>query len=105
MKRKKRAVVTIETHRVTVVRPLREPINAWCEQCGAEVLMVKPESAAMFLGVTAREVYRRIEQGALHSLEKEDGSLLICGNQLNKHLSRSEHGSAQGNFSEVSEGL
>ena len=82
MKRKKSTVVTIETHKLTVVRPLREPINAWCEQCAAESQMLTPENAATLLGVAPREIYRRVENGALHFLESANGALLICCRRL-----------------------
>ena len=40
--------------------------------------MLVPEKAARLIGVTPREIYRRIEQGSLHFVESENGSLLIC---------------------------
>jgi hypothetical protein len=78
MKRKTTQVVTIETYKVTVVRPSGGSINAWCEFCGAEVEMVTPEKAAAIIGVPAREIYRGIENGSIHFLEANDGTVLIC---------------------------
>jgi hypothetical protein len=61
-----------------MIRPLREPISAWCEQCAAAVEMFPFEEAATLLGVTPREIYRRVEDGRLHFEKGANGSLLIC---------------------------
>jgi hypothetical protein len=36
------------------------------------------EETATLLGVTPREIYRRVEDGRLHFEKGADGSLLIC---------------------------
>jgi hypothetical protein len=43
--------------------------------------MVSPETAAALLGITPREVYRRVETGAIHFIEIEGVKLLICCRQ------------------------
>jgi len=43
--------------------------------------MAPPEQAAALLGITPREVYRRVEKGALHFMETDAGTLLICCRQ------------------------
>jgi hypothetical protein len=40
--------------------------------------MTVPENAAQLLGITPREIYRRIEAGSLHFTEGANGSLLVC---------------------------
>jgi len=70
--------VTIETQRITVVRPLRQPVITWCDECGARVEMFFVDCAAHLLGLTPREIYRRVESDAIHFLEADDGTLLIC---------------------------
>jgi hypothetical protein len=40
--------------------------------------MAPPEQAAALLSLTPREVYRRVESGALHFMETEGGKLQIC---------------------------
>lgn len=83
MKRKQKAVITIETHQLTLVHTRsRKAVRAWCESCAAEVEMVAPEQAASLLGIRPREIYRRVESGALHFVECNDGSLLICCHAL-----------------------
>lgn len=75
---KPKAVITIETHKLTVIRALHQPINVWCEQCAVEVEMTTPEQAADLLGITPREVYRSVENGKLHFVETIAGELFIC---------------------------
>ena len=81
MKRKKpkeRTVITTETHQVTIIHPRTRLVRAWCDRCEAHSEMAAPEKAAALLGITPREVYRRVENGALHFIETEAGKLLIC---------------------------
>jgi hypothetical protein len=80
MKRKRiqKSVITTETHQVTIVHPPHKAIRGWCERCGAEVDLLTPDRAARLLGLTSREIYRRVESGAVHFVEIEGGALLIC---------------------------
>lgn len=78
----KRTVITIETHRLAVVRSRRPSVVAWCERCGGQVRMVTPEEAAALLGTRSRVIYRRVESGDLHFLETGAGALLICSRSL-----------------------
>jgi hypothetical protein len=84
---RKRTEVTIETETFLVLRRGAGALRAWCEGCRAESLMLTPRDAAILAGVTARLIYARVEEGALHFNELPDGSLLICGRSvgLNQH--------------------
>lgn len=75
---KPQTVITIETHRLTVARPLNQPIEVWCKDCCATVEMTTPEQVAVLLSTTPREIYRRIEKGALHFIETDEGELFVC---------------------------
>jgi hypothetical protein len=44
--------------------------------------MLTPEEAAALAQSTAREIYRRVEAGELHSLETDDRALRVCVNSL-----------------------
>jgi hypothetical protein len=79
---KRTTVITIETHRLTVVRLRRPPAIAWCERCGGRVRMVTPEQAAALAGTRPRAIYRRVECGDLHFVETAEGALLICSGSL-----------------------
>jgi len=78
MESRKRAIVTVETRSVSVIRPASEAIELWCQDCAAIVPMVTPECAAQLERTTVRAVYRRVEQGALHYEESDNGQLMIC---------------------------
>ena len=79
---KHRTITRVETHSVTVVRPAREPVNLWCEACGATVPMVTPGRAAEMLKTNARAIYRRVEEGDVHFVEAAARELLICCESL-----------------------
>ena len=75
---KPQTVITIETHRLIVARPLNQPIRLWCKECDANVEMTTPEQVAVLLGTKPREIYRRIENGSLHFIETDEGELFVC---------------------------
>ena len=62
----------------TVVLKTRRILRLWCDACSADVVMARPETAATLAGVRPREIYRRVESGALHFRESADGTLLVC---------------------------
>src|SRR5687767_8427179 len=75
---KRQRVITIETHRQTLIRSRRKPFFAWCDLCGRETLMLPPDQAAIIRGETERVIFRQIENGQLHSLEEPPGTLFVC---------------------------
>ena len=75
------------TRSVTVVRATTEPIDFWCEVCGATVAMVTPERAAEMLMTNTRAIYRRVEIGDVHFAEAGAGELLICVGSLRAQAS------------------
>lgn len=84
MQMNKRTEITIETHEVTVVRhsaPQLVPaalLRGWCAQCEKEVAWLRAEDAAQTAEVSRREIYRRIERGALHCHETAEGVVYVC---------------------------
>ncbi|MBI1765300.1 MAG: hypothetical protein HYR56_28125 [Acidobacteria bacterium] len=80
----KRTEITIEQHEITIVRSGQhrllpaEPQRAWCPVCKEEVVMLTAETAAQVRGVSRREVYRRLERGALHFNETAEGVVQVC---------------------------
>ena len=79
---KRRIEITVETQRVTLVNRRSVAATAWCERCGARSLLVSAEEAARLAGVTAREIFRRVETDALHFAETPEGELLVCRDSL-----------------------
>ena len=80
---KKRTVITIESHRLTVVRS-RRPLEMWCKRCGKEVPALTPEAAAALTGVSPESIYRGIENDELHFIEMTGEALLICSGSFLK---------------------
>ena len=82
MRIKRKTAVMVQTHQVTTVHLTRASVRAWCGLCRAEVLMLTPDEAAALAQSTARDIYRRVEAGELHSIEMDDGALRVCVNSL-----------------------
>jgi len=80
MKRKRRTEITVETEQVLIIRRTGQPMTAWCQQCGAEVVMITPEEAARGAGASLRAIRRLVEAGQLHFRESANGRLFICLN-------------------------
>lgn len=79
---KRRLEITFERERLLVVSRRRVSVTAWCEGCGRRALLTTPEGAAELSGLTARAVYRRVEEGSVHFTETADGMLLVCLDSL-----------------------
>jgi hypothetical protein len=75
---KRRIEITVEKRRLVVLSQPNHSVHAWCETCGAQVLMVTPDEAAQLCQVSTRTIYRRIETGPLHFTETETGFSLVC---------------------------
>jgi hydrogenase maturation factor HypF (carbamoyltransferase family) len=69
--------LTVERREFFVARK-PQPIDWWCEGCGTHAAFVTSEEAAQSSGVSLRQLFQRIEQGEIHSIETNDGLLLIC---------------------------
>jgi hypothetical protein len=79
---KRKTEITIQTHRVLVIRQRRITTHLWCERCGGQVEMLAAEQAAAAFGLSQRVLFRKIEGGQLHFTETDEGPLLICSNSI-----------------------
>ena len=70
--------ITVETERLLVIRRRYQAVEAWCENCAAQTIMIRPDQAAAVTGKTLRAIFSDIGQGTLHFHEPPDGLLLIC---------------------------
>lgn len=66
----------------TVVVQRSTSVHLWCPACGSEVVAARPEAAALATSLSPREIYRRVESGAVHFQESADGRVLVCLNSL-----------------------
>lgn len=84
MAEKKRREITVETERLLVIRRRYRAVEAWCDGCQQEVVMIRPDQAATAAGRSLRSIFSDVEAAALHFMEQPDGMLLICLNSLLK---------------------
>jgi len=88
--RKKRTEITVETERTLVIRRRYRAVEAWCDECNAMVIMIRPDQAAAVSGRSLRAIFNDIERAALHFAEQADGMILICLNSLLKEKLKSD---------------
>ena len=81
-RKKKTTIVTFESRERLTIRRAEPQFVAWCEQCGAEVLMVSPNEAAVIGRTDARAIFRGVETGEIHFIDGERGALLVCSKSL-----------------------
>jgi hypothetical protein len=85
---KRRIDITIERQKLLLVRR-RITVTSRCAGCGAagcgaQTAFVTPESAAADASVSTRQIYRWIEAGSVHALERPDHQLLVCTASLER---------------------
>jgi hypothetical protein len=68
----------VETHEVIRITTEEQPLLGHCPACGRESVFVRPEVAARETGIGQREIFRQIETGRIHHLERPDGGILVC---------------------------
>ena len=74
--------VTVETHRLIVLRAREHAAIMWCAACGAETQAVTVGQAARICAVTQRTIFRLVEADRLHFHDMPAGELLICAESL-----------------------
>lgn len=75
--------ISIETQeRILFRQTSSHEIERICGQCETHSVFLNPERAALLFNVTAREIYRRVERGAIHFIETASGTTLVCAASL-----------------------
>jgi hypothetical protein len=82
MKRKIRQTVLIETEQISILFDRTKQDFMFCPKCEVESVMLLPEKIAEVTAFPIREIYRRIESGEVHFIEKE--TILVCLESLIK---------------------
>lgn len=75
MRRKKRTVFEMETHRVVTLRGLSR--QAYCGGCGRQVEMFTLDRAAESIGVAASSLRERLPESGEHVVEN-GGTVWVC---------------------------
>jgi hypothetical protein len=79
----RRTVIAFETkERCSYWLPDSNAVIEMCAECGSEVCWLTPDQFAALAGLSVREVFRRIEANAFHSVETVTYGLRICPGSL-----------------------
>jgi hypothetical protein len=78
MENRRTTRITVTTEEVWALRRPTLIAEGWCEKCAADVRMAPAEKVAGMLGISARAIYRSVENERLHYRETPDGRLFIC---------------------------
>jgi len=74
--------ITIERRRSLVTRRTTKRRLSYCPICAREGEFVTPQEAAARASVTLRTIYRWLEDGRFHFIERSGGELLVCAQSL-----------------------
>jgi hypothetical protein len=76
--------IRIEVEREFIVESDRSGagITLFCSKCGRDEQMFYIDDAALAVRSNSRSIFGQIESGALHSVENNDGLLLVCRDSL-----------------------
>ena len=78
MKMKRTIELSFESSSLSMRRTNHKSTDVWCALCGGSTPMVTPEEAGVRLGLGVRAVFKLIEDGRIHFLERPEGALLVC---------------------------
>jgi hypothetical protein len=78
----RRYEITVEREFLSVKSHAGQGSRAHCPHCGREVQMLPADLAAEAAGITARMIYRWVEEKRVHYIEPAPGVLLICSESL-----------------------
>jgi hypothetical protein len=81
LKSRRRIEISVEREEIAVHRRGR-PIARYCEDCGAQVVMLPMEAAAILTGASVRVLYRWLEEGKFHFFEAPDGTTFVCAESV-----------------------
>lgn len=82
---KRRTEITVE-EQIRIFRHSRATPRITCTACSSETWMISPEDAALAAGVSARTIYRWVEQNKIHFRESASGSLVVCPRSVLEQL-------------------
>jgi hypothetical protein len=75
---KRKIEIAFETRKTVTWRRHTETLDAWCESCAAQSLMLGAQPAALRAKLSLRQICQQVESGNLHFKETEEGRLFIC---------------------------
>jgi hypothetical protein len=78
----RRVEITVEREVISVVYQPAPNISGRCEQCGKDVLLLSADAAAASRNISAREIYRWLDENKVHFQESPAGAVFICSESL-----------------------
>ncbi len=81
MKTKRRTKIRFEKHELTLIR-LSRNTRFFCPDCQTETAHLTIFQAAKALAVSEKDIFRLADTGQIHSIETEQGQLLICADSV-----------------------
>jgi hypothetical protein len=85
---KKTREVILEIDQQIIIKRAADVSCAWCSGCEGEVTVISPDEAAALACQSTRAIYRWVEEGWLHYLERPVGAGLICLNSFHANQKR-----------------
>ena len=79
---RRRIEITVERQRILLVKRRQPAATVWCETCAGRPQMLTLDEAARLLGVSERDIFRRVEARQVHFTETAGGRLYVCGSSL-----------------------
>jgi hypothetical protein len=79
---KRRIEITVERQRLVLVKRSNPSTTIWCETCAERPPMLTLDEAARLLGISERDIFRRVEAREVHYTETAGGRLYVCGSSL-----------------------
>ena len=86
--RVRRTEIRIETHEISILRPVRGASIVFCESCRAMVAAVSREQMAEFFELNEASIRRLMERDKCHLVETDGAPSVICGRSLMQQLMR-----------------
>ena len=65
--------------------PQSQRLAGRCEDCCEDVTWLIPMEVVALTGWTLREIFRRIEAGEIHCIERVPGEIQICPTSVREH--------------------
>lgn len=82
----RKSEIFIQTRERIFVRRSVNELQAVCAECQTEIVFILPEQAALQAGTSVREIFCRVESGAVHFIETADGLTLVCPASLENSI-------------------
>jgi tRNA A22 N-methylase len=82
MRLRRQFVITAEKTETYTVRQEPPQLQRYCDKCDQQIRFLTVDQAVNVTGLGARTIFRLVEAGELHSLETDEGYLLLCPNSV-----------------------